>query len=569
MARKSRKNIVETTVIAVEKVYNAAIYARLSGEDKRAIRESRESDSLENQIYLIKQFAEKRPFLNVCGVYSDFCETGTNFDRPGFTEMMDEVKAGQINCIIVKDLSRFGRNYIETGNFLEKIFPYLGVRFISINDNYDTANPYNNSETLAIALKSLIHDIYAKDISRKVSAAIEIKQKKGEFIGSRAPYGYIKSPDNKHKLIIDEEAAVIVRNIFKWKLEGIGYKQIILNLTDLGIAPPNKYSYLKGFSKNRKYAEQTLWVIPTIISILKNPVYIGCLARGKIKTRLSQGLSPRKTSPDEWIIIHDTHEPIINKAIFDKVQVRLKGINREYHEKLGKSKYYTNPENIFLRLIRCVDCGKNLIRKKTDNGNGEIFYTYCCPTHTSYSERVCTKKSIGEKILMKSVFGHIQNEIKLFIRTEDIVKKLQNSKREKSRVKTLKEQIAELKRDIQKKSNRLDALYGDYADEILSKDEYLFAKAKYTEELRLFKLKLDELTEQERLYSKSFISDNKWINALSKWQSESQLSHKMLTELVDHIEISEYNKIEVFFKHKDGYAKLQELITERGVNNGN
>jgi len=544
MARKSRKNIVEPNSIQKERIYNTAIYARISVEDKQS------TDSLENQVYFIKQFVEDRSFLNVCGIYIDSGETGTNFDRPQFIQMMKGVKAGRINCIIVKDLSRFGRNYIEMGNYLEKIFPYLGVRFISINDNYDTNNPYNNSETLAIALKSLIHDIYAKDISRKISTAFEAKQRKGEFVGGAIPYGYLKDPVHKNKLIIDEEAASVVRTIFMWKSEKMGTAQIARRLNDTGILSSRK----------------ALWIPSTIKRILQNPVYTGCLVHGRQKSRFYLGWQGRRTESDDWIIINDTHEPIIDKITFDKVQDILQSITCKYHEKAGKYADVGNSENVFLNLIRCADCGKNLSRYKNVYSNG-VYYAFICPTHTVNGESACSKKYINEKTLIKAVFGYIKKEIELFVDIEKLIRNLENSKSEKLKAKSLKEQIADFKQGIQKKSNRLNILYADYADEILTKDEYIFAKTKYTAELKFYRQKLDELMEQERLYSDTLISDNKWINALSKWascQNEPQLSRKMLVELVEHIEVCEYNRIEVFFRHRDGYMELQKFASERG-----
>ena len=386
MARTSRRNTAtgasgavtgDLSVITAEKIYNTAIYARLSVEDSG---KKDNGESIENQIYIAKQYIEERPYLNLCGTFVDNGETGVNFNRPQFNALMDEVKAGRINCIVVKDLSRFGRNYIETGNYLERVFPFLGVRFISVDDNYDTDNPESNSECLAIALKSLINDVYAKDISRKVTAALETKQKNGEFIGAYAAYGYLKSAEDNHKIVIDENTAPVVQDIFKWKMDGMGNNAIARKLNDMGIPSPNKYRYGLGLVKDGRYAN-LLWLNTTVKGILQNAVYTGCLVQGRKKTRLKNGLSPEMLTPDKWVIVDNTHDPIIDRETFDKVQGILQGIRAAYHEKAGKHADKGNPENIFKKLISCGDCGINLTRYKTVNRQGKVYFHYICPNY--------------------------------------------------------------------------------------------------------------------------------------------------------------------------------------------
>ena len=564
MARKSRRHITDipVTTLPIERVYKTAVYARLSVEDSG---KKDGGDSIENQVYLIKQFIEERPFLKLCAVYCDNGETGVNFDRPEWNKMMNDIKAGKIDCIVVKDLSRFGRNYIETGNYLEKIFPFLGVRFLSINDNYDTNNPDRSSDSLAISLKSLINDVYAKDISRKVTAALETKQRNGEFIGNFAPYGYMKSPDDKHKIIIDTEVAEIVRDIFSWKLDGMGNNAIARKLNDMGIISPNMYRYTKGLLKNKQYAD-TLWLNRTVKGILENPTYTGCMSQGKKKTRLMQGLGPKRTTPDEWVIVENTHEPIIDKAVFDAVQDILSGIRNSYHEKAGKYAHIGNPENIFKGLLRCADCGVNLSRYKKVKPNKHYFF-HVCPNYERNQTRICKcRKSANEEVLIETVFNAVKAEIDLCVDTIALVNKVQKNSKSTTRVKTIKEKTSETKKRIDRLDVLLSSLYNDYSDGILNESEYLFAKAKYLEEKRLFQLRLDELLLESAKHSEAFLSDNKWVAAMSKFKCEKQLNKDMLRELVDHIDISENNKASVVFKYRDEYEALLHFIAESGVN---
>lgn len=566
MARKSRRHIAatgDTAVVSTEKVYNTAIYARLSIEDSG---KNHNGDSIENQVYIAKQYIEERPYLNLCDTFIDNGETGVNFDRPRWKALMDEVKAGQINCIVVKDLSRFGRNYIETGNFLEKVFPFLGVRFISVNDNYDTDNPESNSECLAIALKSLINDVYAKDISRKATAALETKQRNGEFIGNFAAYGYLKSPENKHKLIVDIDTAPIVCDIFRWKLEGMGNNAIARKLNDMGIPSPNQYRYNKGIIFDKEYAS-TLWLGRTIKTILENAVYTGCLVQGRKKTQLAQGLPQKKLPPDQWVIVEDTHEPIISRETFDKVQEILRSIKQAYHEKAGKYAHVGNPENIFKGILVCGDCGVNLTRYKNVNRYGKVYYNYICPNYEVNQTRICPhKKSVGEPLLIETVWNTIRAEIDLSVDMERLALKVQNGHHVKTRAKTIKEQIAEAKRKIERATSLSTSLYGDYADGILTESEYLFAKAKYREEKRLWDQRLSELIAEETKHSAAYVSDNKWISVLSQFRATKALTRELLLAVVDRVVISGNDGVSVIFKHRDEYESLMLHLSESEVN---
>ena len=334
MARKSRYNEYNTEnqasvkeISIGEKTYNAAVYARLSNEDVRKKDKQNQvpsiTSTIENQILLVRNYIESKPYLNLCGIYVDNGQTGTNFERGGFQSMMEAVKCGKIDCIVVKDLSRLGRDYIETGNYLEKVFPFLGVRFISINDGYDSYNSAGNGSNLTIILKNLMNDIYARDISKKIKSVAAMKHRKGAFSGNYAPYGYLKSPEDKNKFIVNEETAPIVRNMFKWKSEGMRTAAISRKLNTSGVLSPSNYLYFKGLLQNKKYAEKILWRVDSIKNILTNPAYIGYMAQGKKKSDLNLGLKCKKQPREKWIVIENTHEPIVEVSVFETVQKML------------------------------------------------------------------------------------------------------------------------------------------------------------------------------------------------------------------------------------------------------
>jgi len=321
MPRKSRKssnrsnqiepkNMAAKSVPPSDIVYNAVIYARLSPSAAAA-------DTMANQIDIAKQYIASRHDMRLAGIYADVGVTGTNLNRPQFQRMMLALQEGDANCVVVKDMSRLGRDYIETGHLLENVLPSLGIRFIAIGDHYDSADS-NAASDLTVPLKSIVNDAYAKDISRKVSAVIEAKQRRGEFIGNYAAYGYLKCPENKHRLVIDEEAAAIVREIFARRLQGQTPWQIAARLNGNGIPPPSKYRRNKGIgTKNAQIAEK--WQLQSVKSILSNPVYIGCISQGKRRARLAQGQPMRRLEWGEWLNVPDMHAAIVSMEDFAAV----------------------------------------------------------------------------------------------------------------------------------------------------------------------------------------------------------------------------------------------------------
>lgn len=320
MARTSRKHVLPTNVKTTNiltRVFYTGIYARLSIAD----RSKDNMNSIETQIELLRHYVQNRPGLQLHRVYCDNGSSGINFMRPEWNRMIEDVKAGKINCIIVKDLSRLGRDYIEVGNYIDNIFPLLGVRFIAVNDNYDSDDLNCCRESLRIALKNLINSFYAKDISKKVSTSSSLKQRKGEYQGAHPPYGYIYSLMGTHKLIVDEEASLIVKQIFEWCLEGYTDSKIAGMLNHIGIATPSEHYYKLGLIHSERYSGNKQWQVSTIKRIIDNQVYLGCMVRGKSKESLYDNIPRHNTPQSEWIIVPNTQEAIIREELYRKVQL--------------------------------------------------------------------------------------------------------------------------------------------------------------------------------------------------------------------------------------------------------
>lgn len=350
MARTSRKQQTSLSQSRSEqsKLYNVAIYARLSVEDN-----GKDSDSIESQIEYLEDFIEADSTMRKVAVYIDNGFTGTNFMRPEFRRMIDAARMGDINCVVVKDLSRLGRNYVETGEFLEKVCPFLNLRFIAVNDNYDSAAMSSNDQ-LAASLSNIINDFYAKDISRKVYSALKTKMENGEYIGAWEKYGYLKDPDNKNKLIVNPETAPVVQQIFLWRSEGMSYMGINKKLNELGVLSPGQYKAERGIvTNNNQKKRKILWNKHIVTDILKDITYVGHMAQRKTTQCLFAGIQYSRVDENEWIIVHNTHEPIISQELFDKVQEINNKTAATSRANSGKYDYLPKAKNIYGAKLVC------------------------------------------------------------------------------------------------------------------------------------------------------------------------------------------------------------------------
>ena len=395
MARPSKRRQQATSVPAVAeeqfaRIYKTAIYARLSREDNL-----NQSDSIENQLALLNDYVGNRPFLHLAGTFIDNGYTGTDFDRPEWQKLMEAVQSKEVDCIVVKDLSRLGRNYIETGEFLEKICPFFGIRFIAINDNFDTET-VEASGQLSVSLSNIINDYYAKDISRKVSSALRSKMENGEFIGAWEKYGYLKDPNNKNQLIVNPETAPIVKQIFLWRSEGMSYMGINKKLNDSGVLSPGQYKANRGIVTNNNQKDRViLWNKHMITEILKDITYLGHLAQRKASQCLYAGISFHRTEEQEWIIVENTHEPIIEQELFDKVQAINNAAAEKSKANSGKYDHLPKAVNIYGKKFTCADCGSvmKLVRSFSTKKD-KVYFTFKCPTYAEHGTRACNAKKM-------------------------------------------------------------------------------------------------------------------------------------------------------------------------------
>lgn len=561
MARKSRriKAVVSETPSVVETTFLTALYARLSIEDTR----DGEGGSLEDQICIGKKFVSEKPYLKLIEVYSDNGQTGTNFDRPDFERLMTDIRKGRINCIVVKDLSRFARNYIEADNYIEKVFPFLGVRFISIGDNFDSFDPCYAGEGLVVALKNLMNDIYARDISQKIKTALTNKMNKGEYLGSFAPFGYAKSPENKNQLVIDEEAATIVRDMFRWKLEGYSVAGITKKLNELGIPAPSVYCRQKYPYKSKKPCRDTIWYDSVVRKMLCNAVYLGHMVNGMSRTRPEQGYTTERLSREQWIVVENTHAPIISKEDFDAVAEMLRASSAKFYESTGKYGHLPDTENVLKGFVYCKHCGRALKRVRNISFNRNyITYAYVCRYCDGVKAEDAGRKRIKESELLESVSAVVRKQVELCADMEQIVESagIFDSNSESRRSKEA--EITRSKKEIVRIDKRLKTLYMDKCDVLFDDIEYTRMRRSYESDRKAFTDRLSELeAEQERL-SAMDPSNNQYVTAFRPFYDETVLTREVLLTLVKRIDVISDKQLEITFQYNDEYETLIAAVRE-------
>lgn len=552
MARKSRKDLqTQNKCPQPEILYDTAIYARLSIEDNGI-----EGDSIENQIEMIENYIRGHQELRVVHTFVDNGETGTNFERPGFSEMMEAVKKGEINCIVVKDLSRFGRNYLETGNYLEKIFPYLGIRFISVSDHYDSLHS-GNSDTLLVPLKSILHDTYAKDISRKVSSAIDIKKKSGKFMGKIPPYGYVRDEQDRYKLCVHTERAEIIRMIFKWRMQGLGSVSIAHRLNDMAVPTQLQIRYMEGHHDGKEHA---LWRGSAVVDILKNPCYIGCVVERKGSNLLCDGRENKVIPESEWNLIENTHEPIIDKETFERVQKLVSESRRKRKQQVADKSYRQRTENILSGMVQCGTCGSGVHR---DGGyfrkdGSLVHYSFYC-SNKYIKTKGCSSRAIDETELHNYIFQACKKQLELLTDMKELIDDIIRTAENSPYINSLKEEIRILEDRQQKLRRKRNDLYADYKDGLLTEKEYMFTRDKYMTDSEQLSNQLQAANARLQENSQMPVVTTKWINDFIRFKDTKKLTKEMCSVMVKKVVLNE-NSVSIHFTFTDEYEKAFDFL---------
>ena len=527
--------------------YKATAYIRLSYTDDR----SSESDSVSNQRKLIENFVERNPDIEVVSFKVDDGYSGIIFDRPAFKEMMQDVTNGEINCVIVKDLSRLGREYIETGRYLRKVFPAYGVRFIAITDNIDTAQD-NNGDDLTVSVKNIMNEAYCRDISVKTRTALDVKRRNGDFVGAFTVYGYMKSEDNKNLLVPDPYASRVVQNIFQMRLEGSSALRIANELNRLGILSPLAYKKNHGLPYAKKgYAdrEDCKWSATTIIRILQDETYTGTLVQGKQGTSNYKIKQMEQKPESEWIRIPDAHEPLITKQDFDLVQ-RIRGLDTR-----------TSPKQdtvyLFSGVLICGCCGSRMTRK-TNRVNGKEYHYYYCPTGKKHgcANPVMMKESKLLDCVQESLKAYIQNVASL----ETLLNSIDQSSINQALAKEYTDHISENERRLEHAQNCKSRLYENLVEGMITKEEYASYKVKYTRQAEEIKASIAALKEKLTDVLENRSERNRWITHFTQFESMETLDRKALIHMVQSIQVRGKNELDIRFNYMDEYEKALRLI---------
>ena len=531
-------------------MYDAALYLRLSRDDIEDGSVKTESDSIANQRELLRSFVKSQPDIQIFDIYVDDGYSGGNFDRPEFKRMTKDIESGKVNCVIVKDLSRFGREYIEAGRWIEKIYPALNVRFISVMDQFDSNTADFSEKSFVVPVKNFLNESYCRDISGKVRSHQKIKREKGEFIGAFAPYGYCKDSENKNRLVVDAEAADVVRKIFAWKMEGFSLGAIAEKLNERQVLSPKAYKKANGENYNSGFrgTDTPKWSAVQIKRILTNEVYIGNLVQGK-QERISYKVKKRLNKPEtEWARVKDTHPAIIKQSEFEVVQKLL-----QYDGRASKTAEHAN---FFSGFVFCGDCGTPMIRRVNRYKDREKAFYIC---QTKNKGGACTRHSVSEEVLKKIVLKEIQTYTALFADYERIMDELQKMKIDYEQVVRYDTQIAKLQSEYSRYYGLRTSLYDDLKDGLLSReefDEFRDSYGKKCEELN------GRIEKQKELVKQMFENGVSAAIQLEDWKKSleiKELDRTLLALTVDKIYIYENKQIKIHIRYQDMIEKMKVI----------
>lgn len=551
MARKSKYG--QPSGKPSTRLWKPALYVRLSREDG----DREESDSIANQRDMLAEFAAAQDDLAAPAFYTDDGYTGTDFDRPGFRRMMDDLRAGTVNCVIVKDLSRFGRNYVGVGEYLEQVFPLLDVRFISVNDRVDSFLDPRSVNNLVVPFKNIINDEYCRDISNKVRASLDLKRRQGKFIGSFASYGYRKDPADHSRLLVDGQAAAVVRDIFDWFVGGMSVLGIAKRLNEMGVPNPSAYKRRQGMNYRHPASDKLdgLWPDSSVRRILRNRLYTGTMVQGKTRIK-SYKLHVSEAVPEaDWMEVAATHEAIIPAELFERAQALF---TRDTRTAPAQKEVY-----LFSGFLRCADCGRAMHRKTISQPYGDYHY-YICSTFKKQHSGACTKHTIRSDRLEQAVLEALRHQIALAVEMDELVAEINRSSTRGHNAKRLLDERAQLEAEREHVEQMKLSLYPDWKAGDISREEYHQLKAQFEQRqagldgrIAAVQARIDEV-------QNGVDETNSFLAQFVQYRSLQKLTREAVIELIDMIYVHEGGGITIQFKFSDAYAAAKEYIRDHG-----
>ncbi len=550
MSRTSKYLSVQT-VASVANIWQAGLYIRLSREDG----DKPESESVASQKAILQRFISDNPEINLTDFYIDDGYSGTDFDRPAFQRMLADAASKKINCVIVKDLSRFGRNYVEAGKYLEVVFPTFKLRFIAVNDGIDSFAQPSTMNNVIVPFKNIINDEYCRDISVKVRSALDIRRRQGKFIGSFAAYGYKKDENDHNRLVVDGDAAETVRFIYEKFLSGYSVIGVTRALNERGVPNPSEYKAGKGLNCRRNTACNNVgaWTDSTVRRILTNEVYIGNLVQKKNEVISYKIHVAKQVEKQNRITVKGTHAPIISNEDFEKVQSLLKRDTRTSpKEKTGKL-------STFAGFLKCADCGRAM-QKRTVKQPNKTYEYYVCSTYRKMHSTLCTKHAIRAEVLEDAVLTTLNKYIALAVDFDRLIEKINRVQKGGTRSKRLSSELVAGQSELSKAQKILVDLYPDYKSGIITREQYFALKEKYENSSKRAEREIARIKEEMRNFASGVDGNNEFVATFKKYGGLKELTRDILTELVENIYVHEGGEIEIHLKCKDAFLAASEYI---------
>lgn len=533
--------------------YNAVAYVRVSKEDIAAGQVKKtESNSISNQKKLISDFVKDKQEINIVSVRTDDGYTGTNYDRPAFQLMLDDIRAGRINCVIVKDLSRFGREYIDAGKYIDRLFPYYGVRLIAINDNIDTITK-DMSDELGITIRNLFNDNYCRDISIKTRSSLKVKRKNGEFTGAFVAYGYRRSDKEHNNLTIDEYPASVVQDIFKWKLAGMSQDGIARKLNEQGILSPLEYKRSLGmnYKSGFKVKEKAVWTAIAVRRILTNELYVGTLIQGIRTTPNHKVKTVKVNDKEDWCILENNHEPIVSQKTFNLVQ-RLLALD---------TRTSPNKDVVFslCGLVVCGDCGNPMVRKVT-TAKGKKYSYYVCSRNKDRSG--CSSHRIKTEDLETAVLRILQNHIRVVVEMRKCLDFIEKLPFRQINLRKAEERLLKIEEEISRYRKLKITLYEDMKEGIVTKEDYVDISVQYERRIKDAEQAAEQIHKEIDTLMGNSTDEQRWMKDFIQYKNLTQLTRIAAVELIEKIHVFENKKIVVEFLHAQDFEKLMHHLSE-------
>ena len=539
----------------VNKIYHAAIYVRLSKEDGDVASAAKaESNSISNQKNLIKDFLKDKDDIIVVSERVDDGYSGSDFERPVFQMMMDDIRRGTVDCVIVKDLSRFGREYIDSGKYIERLFPALGVRFIAVNDHIDSKEE-SSRDDIVVPFKNLMNDAYCRDISIKIRSHLEVKRRNGEYIGAFTPYGYKKDENDKSRLVPDLYAAGVVKDIFRMKLHGMSQTAIADRLNEQGILSPMEYKHSLGIriQDNFKTHEQAEWSSMSVRRVLENEVYVGTLTQGKHSTPNHKIKKIMDKPEEEWIRIEDNHEPVVSKREFAIVQ-RLLGMD---------TRTSPNEDEVYVLsgLAVCADCGAPMIKRNVPAG-GKVYSYYICSKNAATKQ--CGTHRIPKDKLERLVFDVLKTHIASVLDAGRILAYINTVPFQELEIKELERQKEAKEQEMQRCRELRDMLYEDLKEGIVSKEDYAELYEGYNNKRKKAEDAVRKISRTIQDVIDAKTDKYEWLRYFKEYQNISELSRTAAVELIERVKVYDKNHIEIDFCFQDCFQSAISQIQSAG-----